>query len=97
MTRPTDAPSNSDVQVPQEHLILPESATDEEAAAIAAAIGAHLQDRAAAAAATADDGGRTEQPWTLVGRIEARGGTASHVPAVAPADAWTVAARQDRL
>lgn len=97
MTRPTDATSNSDVQIAPEWLTLPKRATDEEAAAIAAAIGAHLQDRAAAAAATADDGGRTEQPWTLVGRIEASGGTASHVPETAPADAWTVAARQDRL
>ncbi len=97
MTRPTDTTAGSHPGGTLEHFTLPERATNEEAAAIAAAIGAHLQDRAAAAAATADDDGRVEEPWTLVGRIEASGGTASHVPAEAPTDAWTVAARQDRL
>jgi hypothetical protein len=57
-------------------LSLPADATPEEAAAIAAAIGAHLEDRrraAAAAAAASDDEPERADPWTLAGRLRAQG------------------------
>ena len=75
---------------------LPEDADSEEAAAIAAAVRAHL----AAAGAEADE---EEAPdwrgdrWTFTGRVEALQGRRVRVPARAPRDAWTAAGRTDRF
>lgn len=78
-------------------LDVPEDATDEEAAAIAAAIGAHLRDREAAAATKQDDTpGWDDDRWTFAGRIEALQGRSVRVPESAPRDAWTAAGRVDR-
>ncbi|WP_226013038.1 hypothetical protein [Halomicrobium salinisoli] len=54
---------------------VPDDATAAEAAAITAAIGAHLNDRrrAAAAAAARDDGPERVDRWKLVGRLRGVG------------------------
>jgi hypothetical protein len=53
---------------------LPPDADPEETAAIACAVGAHLQDRArAAAAAESDDEPETVDAWTLAGRMRSVG------------------------
>ncbi|WP_224268597.1 acc operon protein [Haloprofundus salinisoli] len=81
-------------------LVIPADADDAEAAAIAAAVGAHLRDQQAAAAAAAEsesaetwDGER----WRFSGRVDALQGRAVRVPEGAPTDAWTAAGRTDRL
>ncbi len=77
-------------------LSIPETATAAEAAAIVAAIDAHLQDRAAAATAETTPT-RSETPWTLAGRIDALAGTSVTIPESAPRDAWTAASRSRRF
>lgn len=77
-------------------LDVPDSASEAEAAAIAAAIGSHLRAEEAAAA-----GG--EEPtwegrrWTFAGRVDAIQGRAARVPTATPTDAWTAAGRTDRF
>ena len=69
--------------------------TDEEATAIAAAIGKHLTDqqRAAAAAATVDEVERVSD-WTLAGRFDAVGNRSRRRPrAVERGNEWKAAAR----
>ncbi len=81
-------------------LTVPADAGPEETAAITAAVGAHLRDRAAAAAAAAaDDDEETwdGRRWTFAGRIQAVDGRAARVPDDAPTDAWTAAGRADRF
>lgn len=78
---------------------VPPSATEEEAAAIVAAVGAHVRDREAAAAAAAAS---AEPTWegdrfAFAGRIEQTQGRSVRVPANAPRDAWTAAGRSDRF
>jgi hypothetical protein len=79
-------------------LDVPDDATADEAAAIAAAVGAHLRDRAVAAAASGedDDRGWTGRRWAFAGRLGALGGRTARVPGAAPTDDWTAAARSDR-
>nr|WP_302082861.1 acc operon protein [Salinibaculum sp. KK48] len=80
-------------------LSIPPTATPAEAAAIAAAIGAHMRDqRMAAAAAAAEepvtwDGTR----WEFAGRIEGLSGVSRRVPREAPTDEWTAAGRMEGL
>jgi hypothetical protein len=80
-------------------LDVPDDATDEEAAAIAAAVGAHLHDTHIAAAAGAEDSEPTWEGrrWTFAGRIAAIQGRSVRVPDTAPPDAWTASGRIDRL
>jgi hypothetical protein len=55
-------------------VVVPDDATRSEAAAIASAVGAHLQDRAlAAAAAQQDDGPELTDEWKLAGRLRSQG------------------------
>jgi len=74
-------------------------ADDHEAAAIAAAIAAHLRDRQAAAAAAAEaaDDGESRRSWAFAGRLEAVGETASRPPNNTPKNAWSAASRADRF
>ncbi|WP_079890736.1 acc operon protein [Halococcus agarilyticus] len=78
---------------------IPDDADSGEAAAIAAALGAHLRDEAAAAAeATTDDepsweGGR----WRFAGRVSQLQHRDVRVPLDAPTDPWAAAGRTDRL
>ena len=87
-----DDPSEAD------GLRLPASANDEEAAAIAAAIGTYLADERAAAEAEAD-GERSwnGRRWAFAGRLGNLTGRAARVPGGAPADPWEAAGRADRF
>lgn len=81
-------------------LDVPADAAPDEAAAIVAAVGAHLNDRAvaaAAAAATADERSWDGRKWAFAGRIDQLQGRQISVPDGAPPDAWTAAGRTDRF
>jgi len=75
------------------HLDLADDADSAEAAAIAAAVRAHL---------SADDGGDdaeegwTGDRWRFRGRVDALQRRRVRVPTAAPRDAWTAAGRTDR-
>lgn len=80
---------------------------DEEAAAIAAAVGAHLEAETAATvaavtaarrAAAAAETGWADRRWAYVGRTEALSiGCSRRPPDGAPRDPWTAAGRADRF
>ncbi|MFC7046450.1 acc operon protein [Halobacteriaceae archaeon GCM10025711] len=75
---------------------VPDDASDEEAAAIAAAISAHLSALAAAAdgeAAATWDGER----WSFTGRIDTLQRRSVRVTRDAPTNAWAAAGRTDRM
>jgi hypothetical protein len=81
-------------------LTIPDDATDEEAAAIAAAIGSHLRAQAAAAAAAAEDDEAESwqgKRWAFAGRLRGLQGRAGRVPKRAPTDAWAASGRTDRF
>jgi hypothetical protein len=85
-------------------LELPPEVTRAEAAAIAAAIGAHLRDREAAAAvarATQDAEDRRDgwdgRRFQFAGRLEGLTGRSRRVPQNAPGDGWTAAGRFEGL
>lgn len=82
-----------------EHLSLPEDADAEEAAALVAAIGAHVRSQEAAAAAAAERSEETwdGKRWSFAGRMRALQGRDVRVPTDAPVDAWAAAGRTDRL
>ncbi|MFD1599243.1 hypothetical protein [Halobellus rarus] len=86
-----------------DYLSLPDDATDEEAAAIVAAIAAHVADGERAAAAVAAAAARSEptwegEKWTFAGRVTATSGRRlRRVPDGAPREKWTAAARADRF
>lgn len=77
-------------------LSIPEDATEDEAAAIVAAIGAHLTDRERAAAGEARPAWRGRK-WAYAGRLAAVSGRGGRVPDEAPGDPWTAAGRADRF
>lgn len=79
-----------------DRLDLPDAATRREAAAIAAAVGAHLRAEAAAAEAGAEPGWDGRR-WAFAGRLRGLQGRAARVPREAPADGWTSAGRTDRF
>ena len=77
-----------------------EAADADEAAAVAAAIGAHLRDRerlAAAAAADDEDPGWTGRKWQFADRLARGDGSTVRVPDGTPTDPWAAAGRVDRL
>jgi hypothetical protein len=80
-------------------LTIPDDATDEEAAAIAAAIGSHLRAQAAVAAAAEDDEEETwdGKRWAFAGRLRGLQGRDGRVPKSAPTDAWAASGRMDRF
>ncbi|WP_435095175.1 acc operon protein [Halarchaeum sp. P4] len=80
----------------------PESASAEEAAAVVAAIEAHLSEQrarlaAAARAARQDEPSWDGEKWRFAGRLEAIGAEGGRVPDGAPTDAWSAAGRADRF
>ncbi|WP_066413818.1 hypothetical protein [Halorubrum aethiopicum] len=101
----TDAPagetgSSSEDPLAGRDLRIPDDADDEEAAAIAVAVAAHLRDREVAAAdegeAAGDSGWRGDR-WGFVGRLESVRGRRARVPETAPSDPWAAAGRLDRF
>ena len=80
-------------------LLIPDDATDEEAAAIAAAIGAHIraQEIAATAAESEDEETWDGKRWSFAGRLRGLQGRAARVPKSAPPDAWAASGRTDRF
>lgn len=83
---------------PSYEVRLPDDASPAEAAAIAAAVNAHL--RAEAAAAAADDRGETwdGRRWAFSGRLDGlQGRRGVRVPDGAPTDPWSAAGRTDRM
>ncbi|SIR15265.1 hypothetical protein SAMN05421858_1618 [Haladaptatus litoreus] len=77
-------------------LSIPPNASEEEAAAIAAAINAHLQDQRAAAEADEEpdwDGKR----WQFAGKVSQLQNRNVRVPRDAPTDAWAAAGRTTRF
>lgn len=78
---------------------VPESATAAEAAAIVAAVGAHVRDRevAAATAAGTDDPSWDGHRFAFAGRIAQLQRRTVRVRSDAPRDAWTASGRTDRL
>jgi len=81
-------------------LVIPADASPSEAAAIAAAIGAHVNDRQAAAAAEAagdDEGTWDGKRFRFAGRLEGLTGRSARVPRTAPTDEWTATGRRDRF
>jgi hypothetical protein len=82
-------------------LSIPATATPEEAAAIAAAVGAHIRDQQMAAVAAAASGDKEitwdGKRWEFAGRIEALSGVSRRVPREAPTDEWTAAGRMEGL
>jgi hypothetical protein len=95
------AESRDDVAETLDGVSIPDDANPEEAAAIAAAVGAHLRDQEAAAAAAAAAAESEEtwngRRWAFAGRMRCLQGRAVRVPDGAPTDAWTAAARTDRF
>jgi hypothetical protein len=82
-------------------LKIPDDAGDAEAAAIAAAVAAHIRDgeaAAAAAAAAADEGPEWDgKRWSFAGRVDRLSGRSIRVPTDAPTDPWTAAGRAERF
>ncbi|WP_416840720.1 acc operon protein [Haloferax sp. DFSO52] len=80
-------------------LSIPDDADPEEAAAIAAAVGAHLHDQQVAAAAAAADDEETwnDKRWQFAGRLRSVTGCARRVPSSAPTNAWAASGRTDRF
>ena len=82
---------------------LPADATDEEAAAIAAAIAAYRDERAAAAAAAvaatgdADSNSTGRRSWEFTGRLSGLGIKTERAPSTTPTDDWRAASRADRF
>jgi hypothetical protein len=72
-----------------------DDAEPDEAAAVVAAVHAHLRDGRVAPSAPPEtwDGAR----WAFAGRARALGGRPVRLPDTAPTDAWTAAGRADRL
>lgn len=80
-------------------LSIPDDADPDEAAAIVAAVGAHLHDQLAAAANGVSKEKPTwnDQKWQFAGRLESVTGCAGRVPDGAPTNAWAASGRTDRF
>lgn len=76
-------------------LDVPDSASEDEAAAIAAALCSHL--RAQEAEAGDDEETWDGERWTFAGRIEATQGRRVRVPSGAPTDRWAAVGRIGRF
>ncbi|MFQ3318708.1 MAG: hypothetical protein ACI8UR_001718 [Natronomonas sp.] len=74
---------------------LPSDADREEAAAIAAAVRAHLASQSEEDSEEVPDW--TGDRWAFAGRVETLQGRSVRVPREAPRDAWTASGRTDRF
>ena len=83
---------------------LPDEASPDEAAAIVAAVGAHLRDRAAARKAAGGERSEWEgggeswsgRRWTFTGRVDGLQDRSVRAPDGAPRDEWAAAGRTNR-
>jgi hypothetical protein len=80
-----------------ERLTLPPDADESEAAAIVAAIGAHLRDQEAAAAAESNEERWEGERWAFAGKVESLQRRTVRVREGTPTNAWSAAGRTDRL
>ncbi len=81
-----------------EDLDIPDHAEEDEAAAIAAAISAHLADRERADGSDPTlDWGWQGRRWRFAGRLAAVFDSPARIPDAAPQDPWTASGRCDRL
>ena len=78
-------------------LDVPDDATADEAAAIAAVVGAHLRDQELEAAGEADEETWQDRKWSYAGRLRSTRGRSARVPDGAPTNAWTASGRVDRF
>jgi hypothetical protein len=80
-------------------LSIPDDASDDEAAAIAAVLSAHLRDQEVAAAAAASDTEETwqDRKWAFAGRVDALQSRTTRVPDGTPTNAWVAASRTERF
>lgn len=76
---------------------IPDDASREEAAAIVAALGAHLGDQERAAAESGAEETWDGKRWAFAGRIAALQGRQVRVPSNAPTDGWAASGRTDRF
>ncbi|WP_439026978.1 acc operon protein [Haloarchaeobius sp. DT45] len=79
-----------------ERLDIPADADAEEAAAIAAVIGAHLRDQEQKAQEESEDTWQGKK-WAFAGRLRAIRGHSGRVPDGAPTNAWAASGRADRF
>ena len=100
----SDTTEHVDVETEAGTLTVPQDATAEEAAAIAAAVGANLRDRdvaaAAAQAAAAEESERDSwagRRWQFAGRLAGLGKRGGRVLRGAPTDEWTAVGRLEGL
>ncbi|WP_049970381.1 hypothetical protein [Haladaptatus cibarius] len=77
-------------------LSIPPNASEEEAAAIAAAINAHLQDQRAAAESDEEPDWNGKR-WQFAGKVSQLQNRNVRVPRDAPTDAWSAAGRTTRF
>ncbi|WP_050048856.1 hypothetical protein [Halanaeroarchaeum sulfurireducens] len=76
----------------------PEDADDEEAAAIAAAIGAYLTDRERAAASSESSESSWEgRQWSFAAKLGAVNRCPDRIPTSAPTNLWTASGRSERF
>ena len=77
-------------------LEVPATASSEEAAAIVAAVSAHLADLERVADEESDVSWQ-ERRWAFAGRLRAQHGRTVRVPKTAPTNPWLAASRADRF
>ena len=78
--------------------VVPDDADDEEAAAIAAAIGAYLTDRERAAASSeSSESPWEDRQWSFAGKLGAVNRCTDRIPSTAPTNPWTAAGRSERF
>jgi hypothetical protein len=76
---------------------IPDDASDEEAAAIAIALGTYLADRERAAAGESTEPSWDGHRWAFAGRLAALGRRPVRVSLDAPSDPWAASGRTNRL
>ncbi|WP_435358893.1 acc operon protein [Haloarchaeobius sp. DFWS5] len=79
-----------------DRLDIPADADAEEAAAIAAVIGAHLRDQERKAQEESEETWQGKK-WSFAGRLRGTRGHSGRVPDGAPTNAWAASGRSDRF
>jgi hypothetical protein len=85
------------VTAPGLDLAVPDDADADEAAAVVAAVHAHLRDGRAAVTSEGSAETWDGERWRFAGRVDALQGRSVRVPDGAPTDGWAAAGRTDRF